>query len=187
MAEPGLEEAKDSLIQSITDVYARGDMDMPAFERAVTRIHASGDRQVLAVEAEALGLALPVPVPEPQRRSAPPALASPCVELSCVSGNIRKAGDWVRSRAYKLELKSSNARLDLMEYEGSRGFRLAIEVDALSSSLRLTVPKGFEVEERFSESRSSVVRNKAKDGSFGDNLIVLMGYLRSSTVKIKYR
>ena len=187
MAEPGLEAAKDALITTITEVYARGDMDMPAFERAVTRIHASDDRQVLAVEAEALGLAMPALVPVPQRRSSPPALSSGAVELSCVSGSVRKSGDWVRSRAYKLELKSSSARLDLMQYEGSTGFRLAIDLDAISSSLRLTVPKGFEIEERFSESRSSVVRNKPKDGSFGDNLIVLMGYLRSSTVKIKYR
>ncbi len=109
------------------------------------------------------------------------------MELSCVSGNLRKEGDWVKARDYRLALKSSNARLDLTEYEGARGFHLFLDVDATSSNLRLTVPEGFEVEDRFSERVSSVVRNKPKGDGGRDNLVVLTGYLRSSTVRIKYR
>ena len=34
---------KDSLIQRVTDAYVRGEMDMPAFELAVTGINACTD------------------------------------------------------------------------------------------------------------------------------------------------
>lgn len=186
MAEPGLEESKDKLIQVITDAYSRGVMDMPAFERAVTRITASGDRSSLVAEASALGLALPEPVADPRGAAEPP-VASGAVELSCVSGSLRKEGDWVRARRYLLALKSSSARLDLREYEGARGFRLAIDVEAISSSLRITVPKGFEVEDRLSDRLSSSVRNRPREAGYGDNLVVLTGSIRSSVVRIKYR
>jgi hypothetical protein len=185
MTEPGLEETKDGIIGTITEAYARGDMDMPSFERAVTRIHASGDRRALAVEAAALGLALPEPAPEPRAGREIAALGA--VELSCVSGSLRQEGDWVKSRRYVLSLKSSSARLDLREYEAARGFRLTIDIDARSSVVRITVPKGFEVEDRFSERVSSTVRNRRRGGAFGDNLVVLTGAIRSSVVKIKYR
>jgi hypothetical protein len=182
MRETQLEDERNALIQTITEAYSRGAMEMPAFERAVTRLSACADRSALAAEAGALGLALPLPSSS-SRSPEPPAGA---VELSCESGNIRKTGDWVKARDYRLALKSSNARLDLMEYEGASGFRLAIEVEAISSSVRLIVPEGFEVEDRFSEHTSSVVRNKPK-GPGGDNLVVLTGRLRSSTVRVKYR
>jgi hypothetical protein len=185
MREPELEETKDGIIGTITEAYARGDMDMPSFERAVTRIHASGDRTALAIEAAALGLVLPEPAPESGAGREIAALGA--VELSCVSGSLRQEGDWVKSRRYALSLKSSSARLDLREYEGARGFRLAIDIDARSSVVRITVPKGFEVEDRFSERVSSTVRNRRRGGAFGDNLVVLTGAIRSSVVKIKYR
>ncbi len=182
MDEPGLEDTKDALIASITDAYARGDMDMPSFERAVARIHSGGDRTALATEAAALGLALPDLEP---RRDAALQGRDP-VELSCVSGRLRQVGDWVRSRRYALSLKSSSARLDLREYEGARGFRLAIDVEAKSSVVKIIVPRGFEVEDRFSERVSSTVRNRGRE-AYGDNLIVLTGSIRSSVVKVKYR
>ena len=118
--------------------------------------------------------------------SAGPSLLTNPLELSCVSGSIRMTGEWVKARDYRLFLKSSNARLDLTEYEGARGFTLYVDVDAVSSNLRIIVPEGFEVEDRFTERVSSTVRNKPKR-SGGGNLVVLTGYLRSSTVRIKYR
>ena len=53
--------------------------------------------------------------------------------------------------------------------------------------MKLIVPEGFEVEDRFSERISSVVRNKPKGSSYGDNIVVLAGSLRSSTVRVRYR
>jgi len=187
MTEPGLDDAKDALIGTITDAYARGDMEMPSFERAVTRIHASGDRSSLAAEAAALGLAFPAPVLDPRESSGPLVSASEAVALSCVSGRLRQSGDWVKSRRYVLSLKSASARLDLLEYEDLRGFRLAVDIEAVSSVVRIIVPAGFEVEDRFSERVSSSVRNKRKRGAHGDNLVVLTGSIRSSVVKVKYR
>jgi hypothetical protein len=186
MTEPDLEEAKDRLIQAITDIYSRGGMDMSSFERSVTRITASGDRSALVAEAEALGLALPQ-APAAASSSAAPMAYADAVELSCVSGSLRQDGEWVKAERYRLYLKSSSARLDFEEYEGARGFRLFIELEAISSSIRIKVPKGFEVEDRISERKSSTVRNKPKDEAYGDNLIVLSGSIGSSTVRIKYR
>jgi hypothetical protein len=187
MEEPGFEESREALIQKITDIYSRGGMDMDAFERAVTRIHASGDRNSLATEAATLGLELPRAELELRGRPAMLRAASEPLELSCVSGNIRKVGDWVKARRYTLALKSSSARLDLCQYDGESGFRLFLDIDAVSSNLRLVVPEGFEVEDRLGDNVSSTVRNKPKGESYGDNIVVLSGSIRSSVVKIKYR
>jgi hypothetical protein len=184
MPDSLLEERKDALIQAMTEEYARGAMEMPAFEVAVTRVNACADLAGLAAEAAVLGI-----VPEASvavRRES--ALAKDeAIEIACVSGSVRKVGSWVKSRLYKLSLKSSSVRLDLLEYEGVRGFRLLVTIEARSSSIRLIVPRGFEVEERFSERVSSVVRNKPRGEAAGDNLVLLVGALRSSVVKVKYR
>jgi hypothetical protein len=188
MVELSLEEEKDALIQTITDAYARGSMDMPAFERAVTRISASADRDVLASEAAALGLSSPTPRAQPPVQSSSGLeSAADAVELTCVSGRIRKTGEWVNGSLYKLSLKSSSVRLDLREYEGVPGFRLVVDLDAISSSVRLIVPEGFEVEDRFSENSSSSVRNRLRGDVYGDNRVLLTGRIRSSVVKVKYR
>ncbi len=197
MQDSTIEREREALIQLVTEAYSRGDMEMPAFERAVTRLNVCADRSALEAEAGVLGLSLPVLAPQmvpPQAaalgrgldayRPAPPS-TNP-LELSCVSGSIRMTGEWVKARTIRLFLKSSNARLDLTEYEGARGFTLYVDVDAVSSNLRIIVPEGFEVEDRFTERVSSTVRNKPKS-SGGGNLVVLTGYLRSSTVRIKYR
>jgi hypothetical protein len=104
-----------------------------------------------------------------------------------VSGKLRETGDWVRARRYELALKSASARLDLSEYAGARGFRLLIDVEAVSSNLRLIVPECFEVEDRLSERVSSTIRNRPKGANCGDNLVVITGSVRSSVVKVKYR
>lgn len=187
MPDPQLEKEKDVIIQTMTNVYARGDIDMSAFERAVTRISACSDPRSLEIEAKALGLELPLaPIATAEAR-AELELPRDAVQLDCVSGNIRKSGDWVKSGSYLIRLKSSSTRLDLREYEGARGFRLHIEIEAASSVVKLTVPKGFEVEDRFTERVSSTVQNKPRGESYGGNFIVLTGSLRSSVVKVKYK
>jgi hypothetical protein len=186
--ERSLEDEKDAAIRVLTEDYARGGMDMAAFERAVIRIGASADRGALATEAAALGIAAPIlarEAAEPARGAEPGEPPSAAIELACVSASLRKSGDWVKSRSYRLSLKSSSARLDLGAYAGARGMRLAIEVEAVSSSLRLIVPPGFEVEDGFAERTSSVVRNDPRGGE-AINLVLLGGRLKSSTVKVKY-
>jgi hypothetical protein len=189
MPETELEERKDALIRIITEDYARDAMQMPAFELAVTRISACADLAALAAEASSLGLALPpqAPVAAFEQPSAALEPRSGAVELACTSGRIRESGDWLRSRLYRFALKSSTARLDLRAYEGAEGFRLLIEIDAVSSGIRLIVPRGFQVEDRISERASSVLRNRPRGGSFGDNRVLLTGSLRSSVLKVRYR
>ena len=200
MAETQFEREKDAAIGALTDAYAQGGMDMAGFERAVTRVSACGDSGALELEAKALGLDMAaLRGAMAKRAAASPAVRDPgaipgsfsvadeAVQLDCVSGSVRKIGAWVKSGLYRLRLKSSAARLDLREYEGARGFRLAVEIEAQSSSVKLIVPEGFEVEDRFSERMSSVVRNRPKGPGYGDNLVVLSGSLRSSTVRVRYR
>jgi hypothetical protein len=206
MADAGFEAEKERLIDAITDAYSRGDMEMAAFERAVGRITMSPDSSALAAEAAALGQALGpafAPALRPVLGSSPvlPARDSgnfggsieaasdslDLVELACVSGSLKQDGEWVRAERYRLYLKSSSARLDLREYEGRRRFRLHVELDAISSSLRIDLPEGFELQDRISERQSSTVRNKPKGSVFDDCIILLTGSIRSSTVKIKYR
>jgi hypothetical protein len=195
MPETELEREKDAAIGQLTDAYAQGGMDMAGFERAATRLSACGDSGSLDLEARALGLdmeALRAAIARSPEAHAPEArttdaVSREAVQLECVSGSVRKVGTWVKSSLYRLGLKSSTARLDLREYEGAKGFRLVIEIAAQSSSVKLIVPEGFEVEDRFSERISSVVRNKPKGPSYGDNIVVLAGSLRSSTVRVRYR
>jgi hypothetical protein len=185
MAGTGFEGDKDRLIDAITDAYSRGAMEMSAFERAVTRITASPDEAALAAEASALGLTLPVQGRD--ARAMPEPVGLDLVELVCVSGSLKQEGEWVKAQRYRLFLKSSSARLDLREYEGRRGFRLFIELEAISSSLRIDVPEGFEVEDRISQRQSSDIRNKPKSSVYDDCIVVLSGSIRSSTVRVKYR
>jgi hypothetical protein len=197
MPDSRFEGKKDAIIGTITEAFARGDMEMPAFEAAVTKINASPDETALAATAAELGIALPAPLAQPDPAAAPvafssasspsPASADAPIDLACRSSNLRKIGDWLRSRHYRLALQSSNARLDLGEYEGVRGLRLLVEVEAASSNLKLIVPAGFRVEDRFAENSSSNVRNRPKDAPYGDNVVVLMGSLRSSNVRVRYK
>jgi hypothetical protein len=191
MSETRLEFEKDAVIRTLTDAYAGGGMDMAGFERAVTRVSSCADSGALELEAKALGLdmaslraSVALPAAVAPRELSPMGEA---VRLDCVSGMIRNVGAWVKSPLYRLRLKSSGARLDLREYEGARGFRLMLDIDALSSSIRLVVPEGFEVEDRFTERVSSTVRNKRRGSAYGDNLVVLAGSLHSSVVRVKYR
>jgi len=185
MAEKALDAEKDRLIDEITEAYSRGGMEMGSFERAVTRITASPDVDALAAEASALGFARPAWQPGASSRSAE--LEADLVELSCVSGKLRLEGEWVKAEHYRLHLKSSSARLDLREYEGRRGFRLLVELEAISSSVRIEVPEGFEVQDRLSERTSSTVRNKPKGSIYDDCTLLLTGSIRSSTLRVKYR
>lgn len=185
MDEPRLERQKDLLIQRVTDVYVRGGIDMPAFEQAVTRINAFSDPRELAAEAASLGIGSSLtPVPAAANAVSEPSRG---IELNCRSGHIRKSGDWIKAALYRLNLRSASVRLDLREYDGAQGFRLVLDIDAQSSVVRLTVPRGFEVEDQFSENVSSMVRNRQRGDSYGDNRIVLTGRLQSSVVRVRYR
>jgi hypothetical protein len=186
MADKALDSAKDGLIDAITDAYSRGGMEMAAFERAVARITASPDVEALAGEASALGLALDRPARESGASRRSVELEADFVELSCVSGKLRQEGEWVRAERYRLYLKSSSARLDLEEYEGRRSFRLFIELEAISSSIRIDVPEGFEVQDRLSDRRSSTVRNKPKGSVYDDCIVFLSGSILSSTLRVRY-
>jgi hypothetical protein len=178
MSDGELELKRDSLIRIVTEVYAMGNIELPVFEKAVARLHSCTDLASLESEASLLGLA----------RSAEAALPreADVLELSCVSGHLRKDGDWAKGGRCWLSLRSSTAKLDLMEYEGRRGFRLAIDIDAVSSSVSLVVPADFVVEDRISERSSSTVRNRPRDAGAG-SVVILTGRLRSSTIKVKYR
>lgn len=195
MRDKELDSAKDRLIEAMTDAYSRGAMEDSSFERAVTRITASEDLEVLASEASALGLSLARPEaragaqPEARRepRSGSHEYEADLAEIVCVSGRIREEGEWVRAERYRLCLKSSSARLDLRGYEGRRGFRLFLELDMVSSSLRLELPEGFELSDRIAERRSSTLRNEPRSALYDDCIVELSGSIASSRIKVKYR
>ena len=187
MADTTLDEEKDSLIQVLTDDYARGAVDIADFERSVTRINSCIDRPALEREAATLGLGTALVALRQSPAPAPAHGPLEAIPLECVSGTIRKSGRWVQSGAYRLHVRSSSVRLDLRDYEGGRGFRLLLDIEAASSSIRITVPRGFIVEDRFTGQVSSTVRNRPKGDSYGDNRILLVGSLRSSVIKIHYR
>lgn len=186
-----LDGQKDKIIQELTTLYSRGDMDLPSFETAVVRVNASADLVALLAEARAhMGDARALEALSPRatapRATAPSPAETSAVELSCVSGSIRKSGAWVDARRYRLALKSSVARLDFSSYAGAEGFRFELELEAVSSSIILILPAGFSVDDRLSGRVSSSFRDKPKGEAFGDNRLVVSGDIRSSVVKAKY-
>jgi hypothetical protein len=191
-----LDGQKDKIIQELTTLYSRGDMDLPSFETAVVRVNASADLVALLAEArahmgdaralEALSPRATVPRATAPRATAPRPAETSAVELSCVSGSIRKSGSWVDARRYRLALKSSVARLDFSSYAGAEGFRFELELEAVSSSIILLLPAGFSVDDRLSGRVSSSFRDKPKGEAFGDNRLTVSGDIRSSVVKVKY-
>jgi|GEM_PF-1982840 len=194
MTPSTLDAIKDRLIEGITEAYARGAMEAADFERTVTRVAAAPDAEALAAEASAFGRSMGIEIPAPleNRGASPPRPPIPAgggevVELSCVGGDLREEGDWVRSGAYRISLKSSNGRLDLREYEGEPGFRLLLELDLVSSNLKLIVPEGFEVEDRISERRSSTFRDRPEGGIYDGCVVTLTGSLRSSNLRVRRR
>ncbi len=44
-------DERDALIQTVTEAYSRGAMEMAAFEKAVTRLNTCADRSALEAEA----------------------------------------------------------------------------------------------------------------------------------------
>ena len=181
MPSTELEGKKNAFIEVITDSYVRGSLDMPAFESAVGRITASSDEASLAVEAASLGLSLPAVI------KAATEVEGESVDLDCVSGNIRKEGDWLRSGRYRLRLRSSSVRLDFRHYAYGPSFRLELDLLSVSSTIRLIVPRGFQIEDRIDERQSSVVKNRPKVIDREGSVIQLRGSLRSSVIKVTYK
>lgn len=175
--ETALDSRKKSLVERLTDVYARGGMELAAFEAALSRITDSASDGELAAEAAALGLGLSAPA------GAPGPDAEELIERGCTSGTIREEGEWIKARKYRYKLVSSYLILDFRAYELSAGIRVEIELAAVSANVRLLLPRGFSVEDRIEGRISSVVRNAKDEERGASNVVVLSGTIQSSTVR----
>ena len=71
----------------------------------------------------------------------------------------------MKARRYRFGLTSSTARLDFRGYEGKQGMDLELELSAISSSVKILVPLGFEVRDQIQGRQSSTVKNRAPRGA----------------------
>ena len=112
MGDSELEDERDALIQTVTEAYSRGAMEMPAFEKGAD----APQYRVIDVEAE-LGLRLPVPrgfavVPRALARRGGAGAAS---QRQPAQGRRLGKGSRLPARAQVLQCQA-----DLTEYEGAR-------------------------------------------------------------------
>jgi hypothetical protein len=158
-------------------------VDEAGFESLVIRINAQNSMDGLALVAGSEPAVFGSLVVQPQ--AAPPALVWSEIKLNM--GNDKQKGAWVRADGYRLEGKMSNFQMDLTEYDGVNGFRLALDVDLDMSNLRLTVPDGWTIDCRIDDNTASNVKDKGPSGLWGDNLVMIRGRMRMSNIKVKYK
>ena len=170
---------RDSLIDRAAAAFARDKLDEAAFETFVARIQtAPGEAELIAV-ADSLSLFAGVAEKEPVVQD------SRAIELNM--SNIKKRGDWIDARAYRLDGKMSNFELDYLAYADRENFSMTLHVDLSMSNLKLIVPTDWQVDCRIDRNSASNIKDRGPFPSRGDARIIVEGNLSMSNIVVRRR
>lgn len=101
--------------------------------------------------------------------------------------NVRRRGDWVDARTYRLTGRTSNFELDYRAYEEVRNFTMVLDVDLSMSNLTLVVPPEWVVDCRISRNSMSNIVDRKAPSVRGSCRIVVNGSLSMSNIRVKRR
>lgn len=170
---------RDSLIDRAAAAFAEDKLDEAAFEAFVARVQtAPGEAELRAAEAS-LAPFLPAAGPEP--------VLSDAQEVELNMSNLKKSGDWIDARKYRLVGKMSNFELDYLAYADEEQFSMTLDVDLSMSNLKLIVPSDWQVDCRLTRNSASNVKDRGPFPSRGGNRLVVVGSLSMSNIKVRRR
>lgn len=170
---------RDSLIDRAAQAFSRDRLEEAEFEAFVVRVQAApGVAELRAAEASIAHLLPAVAeVSELEDERA----------FSLNMGNLRRRGDWVDARGYRLEGKMSNFELDYRAYEDVPDFTMILDIDLSMSNLKLLVPPDWRVEDRISNSTGSNFLDRGRAEVCRSCRIVIRGSLSMSNVIVRRR
>ncbi len=170
---------RDSLIERAANAFARDQLDEDAFETFVAQVQtASGETELRTVEQS-----LP---PSAQSSERDPTLGD-FREYALNMGNLKKKGDWVDARAYRLDGKMSNFELDFRTYSEDHHFSMNLEVDLSMSNLKLIIPPDWQVDCRITRNSASNIVDRGAPLIRTTKRIVITGVLSMSNIRVKRR
>jgi hypothetical protein len=102
-------------------------------------------------------------------------------------GNLKKQGDWVDARAYRLDGKMSNFVLDYRFYAEEPNFTMTLDVDLSMSNLKLIIPPDWQVDCRITRNSASNIVDRGSSPTRSAKRIVITGALSMSNIRVKRR
>jgi hypothetical protein len=173
-----LEISKQTMVNTLQDRFAHGQLDEETFEKNLEEIFAVADQNALVLVSRRLAV--------PLKAAAAPELGRQgSINLSM--GNKRMEGDWLTANHYRIELNMSNVRMDFRHYENETGIKVRLDLDLKHSNIKIIVPPTFQVVDEIPINVGSNIKNKAKHVEGPYNYILLTGKISFSNVKVKYR
>ncbi len=175
---------RDFLIERAASAFARDQLDEAAFEAIVARVQtAPGEAGLRAVELD-----LP-----PSEHGTVRDLTEPDTTLANVRdyalnmGNLKKKGDWVDARAYRLDGKMSNFELDFRTYAEDAQFLMTLDVDLSMSNLKLIIPPDWQVDCRITRNSASNIVDRGSLNTRSTKRILITGTLSMSNIRVRRR
>jgi hypothetical protein len=99
--------------------------------------------------------------------------------------NLKKRGDWVDARTYRLDGRMSNIELDYRAYADVPDFAMTLQVDLSMSNLKLIVPPDWQVDCRITRNTGSNVVDRGPYPARGGGRIFVEGSLSMSNIKVR--
>ncbi len=179
-----LQEYRDSLIDRAASAFSRDELDEASFEAFVARVSAASDPAELDQAAARLA-----PLGPAGGRSSAPASVSAAEprSISISMSSWKQRGEWADERAYRLDGKMSNFKLDFRAYADDPDFRISLDVDLSMSNLKLIVPPDWRVDVDLSRNSASSVKDRGPVGARGPNRVVVRGSASMSNIKVLRR
>jgi hypothetical protein len=188
-----ISKIRDSMIDRAATAFAKDKLDEAAFESLVARIQtAAGEAELIAL-ADTFSPILGETMIEP---SIPDPSVPEVREIGLDMSNVKKSGDWVDARAYRLDGKMSNFELDYRAYADREEFEMTLSVDLSMSNLRLIVPPDWQVDCRIDRNSASNIKDRgalstkasSATGSAQNNKRILIeGNLSMSNIIVRRR
>ncbi|MFA6506114.1 MAG: hypothetical protein WCT14_08445 [Treponemataceae bacterium] len=170
---------RDSLIDRAATAFAQDKLDEAAFEAFVARVQTAPDEAELRAAEASLAPFFPAAAPE--------TVLSDVREIELNMSNLKKRGDWVDARAYRLDGKMSNFELDYLAYSDAENFSMTLDVDLSMSNLKLIIPSDWQVDCRLTRNSASNVKDRGPFPTRSANRIVIVGALSMSNIKVRRR
>jgi len=141
-----VDAARERVVQLLTDRYADDSLSLVDFETRLDALYRVTD--VAALEAMAASLAVAAPMPAAGQSVAPPPAALPSARATfdrifAFMSNTMRRGAWRVPHRLRVAAVMSEVRIDLRDAELPA--TLEIEVLAIMSAVKVTVPSGVEV------------------------------------------
>jgi hypothetical protein len=159
---------RNLVVEQLNQAVGEGRLTLAEFEDRVQGVLAARTRDDMA----------------PFTADLPGAVAPDMLTLRSRSSSLKRGGRWIVPRRLLVEAQSSSVRLDLTEAQVTAP-TVEVGLDLRSSSVTLVLPRGASATVHDVELESSSAKAKVPDS--GGLHVVLLGHLKSSSLKVRYQ